>query len=131
MHSTTSATWQLRLKALIQDYLFYTKAQLRHLLKHDRIQQFIYEKRYGNGNSLKELKQTLNFSYRSAKKLVIAIVGGTILLLGILLIVLPGPAIIVIPAGLSILAIEFSWARRWLKSVRETIDAQIQRFKKR
>lgn len=46
------------------------------------------------------------------------ILGGTVLLLGVAMIVLPGPAFIVIPAGLAILAIEFAWARRWLRSAR-------------
>ena len=35
------------------------------------------------------------------------------------LIVLPGPAFIVIPAGLAILATEFLWARRLLKQVKK------------
>ena len=52
------------------------------------------------------------------KRLVVAVVGGTLLALGIVLIVLPGPAFLVIPAGLAILAIEFAWARRWLRSAR-------------
>jgi len=33
---------------------------------------------------------------------------------------LPGPAVVVIPAGLAILALEFAWARIWLKRVQET-----------
>jgi hypothetical protein len=36
------------------------------------------------------------------------------------MIVLPGPAFIVIPAGLAILGIEFAFARRWLRRLRET-----------
>ena len=52
------------------------------------------------------------------KRVVIAVVGGTVLALGIVLIVLPGPAFLVIPGGLAILAIEFAWARRWLRSAR-------------
>lgn len=47
----------------------------------------------------------------SLRKLFIAIIGGTILLIGVALIVLPGPAFIVIPIGLAILATEFAWAR--------------------
>jgi tellurite resistance protein TerC len=35
------------------------------------------------------------------------------------MIALPGPAFIVIPAGLGILALEFAWARRWLRIARE------------
>lgn len=57
-------------------------------------------------------------SYRVAKRIAIAVIGGTVTLLGIALLVLPGPAFIVIPLGLSILATEFIWARRWLRKVR-------------
>lgn len=46
------------------------------------------------------------------RKLIIAVIGGTVVLIGIALIVLPGPAFIVIPIGLAILATEFAWARR-------------------
>lgn len=45
------------------------------------------------------------------RKLIVAIIGGTVLAIGIALIVLPGPAFIVIPIGLAILATEFAWAR--------------------
>jgi tellurite resistance protein TerC len=47
------------------------------------------------------------------------IVGIIVLAIGCALIVLPGPAFIVIPAGLAILSIEFEWARRWLHRVRQ------------
>lgn len=56
---------------------------------------------------------------RTAKKIVIAVIGGTVTLIGIALIFLPGPAFIVIPIGLSILATEFLWARRWLQKIRQ------------
>jgi uncharacterized protein (TIGR02611 family) len=56
-----------------------------------------------------------------AKKVIIGIVGGTVLLIGIAMIVLPGPAFIVIPAGLAILATEFEWAQRWLHNARDYI----------
>jgi tellurite resistance protein TerC len=46
------------------------------------------------------------------RRVVIAIIGTTVLLIGVALIVLPGPAFIVIPLGLGILATEFLWARR-------------------
>ena len=39
-------------------------------------------------------------------------------LVGIAMIVLPGPAFIVIPAGLGVLALEFAWARLWLRKVK-------------
>jgi uncharacterized protein (TIGR02611 family) len=47
-----------------------------------------------------------------AKKIAIGIAGGVVLAVGLAMIVFPGPAFIVIPAGLAILATEFEWARR-------------------
>jgi tellurite resistance protein TerC len=49
------------------------------------------------------------------RKIVIAVIGGTIVLVGIVLLVLPGPAMLVIPIGLIILASEFAWARHVLR----------------
>jgi len=49
------------------------------------------------------------------KRLWIAIFGGTVLLLGIAMIVLPGPAMVLIPAGLAVLGTEFLWARHALR----------------
>ena len=57
----------------------------------------------------------------SLRKLIIAIIGGTVLLIGVALIVLPGPAFIVIPIGLAILATEFAWARRAVHRARAMI----------
>ena len=57
--------------------------------------------------------------FRFAKRIVVAVVGGTVTLIGIALIVLPGPAFIVIPIGLSILATEFVWATGFLQKARE------------
>jgi hypothetical protein len=53
------------------------------------------------------------------RRVIVSVVGATVLLIGIALLVLPGPAFIVIPIGLAILATEYAWARRWLKKVRE------------
>jgi hypothetical protein len=55
------------------------------------------------------------------RKLIIAIIGGTVLLIGIALIVLPGPAFIVIPIGLAILATEFAWAQRAVTKARAIV----------
>jgi len=54
-------------------------------------------------------------TFKQAKRLIKVVIGFTILLFGIALIVLPGPAVIVIPIGLSILATEFVWARKLYK----------------
>jgi len=46
------------------------------------------------------------------KKFFIALIGGTVLLIGVAMLVLPGPGLPIIAAGLAILATEFLWARR-------------------
>lgn len=68
------------------------------------------------------IKRAVNFTYKTGRRVVIAIVGSSVLLLGIVMIVTPGPALIVIPVGLAILAVEFVWARHWLKKLREMIS---------
>lgn len=57
-----------------------------------------------------------------ARRLIAIVVGFTILAAGVAMILLPGPAIIVIPLGLTILATEFIWARTILKRVKERIQ---------
>jgi len=60
-------------------------------------------------------------SARTLKRIIIAIIGGTVVLIGIAMIVLPGPAIVVIPAGLAILATEFIWAQRALRQCKGAV----------
>jgi uncharacterized protein (TIGR02611 family) len=43
-----------------------------------------------------------------------AIVGATVTLAGVAMLVTPGPALVVIPIGLAMLALEFAWAERLL-----------------
>ncbi len=66
----------------------------------------------------------LQRSYKLAKRAAIAVIGVTILLVGIVMIVTPGPALVLIPVGLAILGLEFAWARAWLKRLRESISAR-------
>ncbi|MBI4823013.1 MAG: PGPGW domain-containing protein [Nitrospirae bacterium] len=58
---------------------------------------------------------------KQVKRLIVIVLGFTVLLIGITLIVLPGPAVIVIPIGLATLATEFLWARKLLHRVKNTI----------
>ena len=62
-------------------------------------------------------------SWRQAKRLVIIVIGLTVLLIGVAMIVLPGPAFIVIPAGLALLAGEFAWARWLLRQIKQKVAA--------
>lgn len=60
----------------------------------------------------------LHVPYKWARRIVITITGFTVLFVGFAMIVLPGPAVVVIPMGLAILATEFIWARRALRKTK-------------
>ena len=68
---------------------------------------------------------------RQLRRAAVAFVGGIVVTVGLAMIVLPGPAIIVVPAGLAILATEFEWARRLLHRVRRTADRGLAVVKRR
>jgi tellurite resistance protein TerC/cation:H+ antiporter len=66
------------------------------------------------------LKERLNRRFGLDKmpvirKLVYSVIGVTVLLIGIVMIITPGPAFLVIPLGLAILASEYAWARRIIR----------------
>lgn len=67
-------------------------------------------------------KKLVHLTYRAARRVVVAVVGGTILLVGVALLFLPGPALVVLPLGLAVLAAEFAWARRWLHHLRDAAE---------
>jgi tellurite resistance protein TerC len=68
------------------------------------------------------IRRAFHVTYTTARRIVIGVVGASVLLLGIIMLVTPGPALVVIPLGLAILAIEFVWARQWLHRLREMIS---------
>ena len=76
-------------------------------------------------NSLIALAQ---YTLKQVRRLVILVTGMTVLLIGIIMFVTPGPALIVIPAGLGILAIEFAWARRLLVKAKAQVSKSISGF---
>ena len=63
----------------------------------------------------------LNLLPGPLRKLIVAVIGITVVLIGVAMVVLPGPAFIVIPVGLAILATEFAWARRAVRRARVMI----------
>ncbi|MDX1480774.1 MAG: PGPGW domain-containing protein [Woeseiaceae bacterium] len=64
----------------------------------------------------------LEITYRLARRIVIAVVGTTTVLIGVVMLVTPGPGLLFIPAGLAILGMEFAWARYWLKKLRRKLS---------
>ena len=74
----------------------------------------------GSASWTKRLVSVWNLeNIKVVKRVIVSVVGATVLLIGVALLILPGPAFIVIPVGLAILASEYAWARRWLKKVRQ------------
>lgn len=63
-----------------------------------------------------------HMTYKVARRIVVTVVGLTVLLLGAIMLVTPGPGLVVIPLGLAILSIEFAWARHWLRKLRDGIS---------
>jgi uncharacterized protein (TIGR02611 family) len=57
-----------------------------------------------------------------AYRMMFLVAGVVILLTGVAMLALPGPAFLVIPVGLAILSLEFAWAGRLLDTALEQAD---------
>jgi uncharacterized protein (TIGR02611 family) len=57
-----------------------------------------------------------------AYRIAFAVAGSLVLLAGVVMLITPGPAFVLIPLGLAMLALEFSWAERALD--RTLVQAQ-------
>jgi Putative transmembrane protein (PGPGW) len=75
------------------------------------------------------LRRTITYPW--ARRIAVAVIGGSIFLIGVAMIVLPGPAIVVIPIGLGVLGLEFAWARHWLRKLRATAHGVVNRVRGR
>ena len=56
-------------------------------------------------------------------RVVFAMAGATVTLAGVIMFVTPGPALVVIPIGLAMLALEFAWAEEMLERAVERAEA--------
>lgn len=61
-------------------------------------------------------RDTARFIGRSAKRIAVAVVGGALVVLGLAMLVLPGPGILVVALGFAVLATEFVWAHHVLEA---------------
>ena len=77
------------------------------------------------------MRKLLALSYATLRKAVVAVVGTSVVLVGVAMIVLPGPALLIVPLGLGILAVEFSWARRWLAQLRNESERLVGHLRRR
>jgi uncharacterized protein (TIGR02611 family) len=84
------------------------------------------EQSIGSPSWMKRLSGIWNVeNIKVVRRVIVSVIGATVLLIGVALLVLPGPAFIVIPIGLAILATEYAWARRWLKKVRRMASSVV------
>lgn len=61
---------------------------------------------------------TVRFILRNGKRLAVSVVGFVLLLAGLVMMVTPGPGLLLIIAGLAVLGTEYVWAQRLLNVAR-------------
>ena len=62
--------------------------------------------------------EVLGWIGRSARRIAVATIGSALVVGGIVLLVLPGPGLLLIVGGLAVLASEFAWANSALDAAR-------------
>jgi putative transmembrane protein PGPGW len=65
---------------------------------------------------------------RGVKRVLIGLMGRTVLAIGAMLVILPGPGLPIIAAGLAILATEFFWARRAMRKAKGAVAKVRRKF---
>lgn len=73
----------------------------------------------------------LDVAYKTGRKIIVTVIGFTVVLFGIVLVFTPGPALVFIPLGLAILGLEFTWARRWVLYLKNRSKSVGQKFQKK
>lgn len=68
-------------------------------------------------------------SHPQVRRVVVAVVGFLLLGVGVALLVLPGPGLVVIAAGIAVLALEFPWAERLAKRIQTVVETLLRRLK--
>lgn len=75
---------------------------------------------------------------QTAKKMIITLIGGLLVFMGVVFVIVPGPAVLFLPAGLALLSLEYPWAKLWLKKCQrlmrkgaEQLDNWVTRLKRR
>ena len=77
--------------------------------------------------ALSKAKRKLKPFWEPVRKIAVIVAGSLVLLGGLAMLVLPGPAVIVIPLGVSILATEVPIARRAMRVARAWLERQRRR----
>jgi uncharacterized protein (TIGR02611 family) len=85
------------------------------------------------GGYFKKIKHFLRLDKLSpgVRRVVVGVVGIIVVLIGIAMLVLPGPGLLMIPLGLAILGTEFYWARCWMRKFWGLLKQARARFRRR
>lgn len=78
-----------------------------------------------------DIKTLTRWVLRSGKRIAITLVGFALLLGGLAMLVLPGPGILVVLAGLAVLGSEYAWARWALDETKKRANKAVGKFRKR
>lgn len=76
-------------------------------------------RRWHDHPTIVPFKIVARFIARNSKRVAVTVAGFVVVLAGAAMLVLPGPGILVIIAGLAILATEYVWAQRLLRIAKE------------
>jgi len=80
------------------------------------------ERRWHEHPAFVPVKAVGRFIQRSGKRIAVTVAGFAVLLAGVALLVLPGPGWLLIFIGLAILATEYVWAERLLKTAKRKAE---------
>lgn len=69
------------------------------------------------------------FVHREGKRVGVGLTGGVIVVLGIILMPLPGPGTLIVLAGLAVLATQFAWARELRDRIRDRAREALDRIR--
>ncbi|MGQ0521987.1 MAG: PGPGW domain-containing protein [Actinomycetota bacterium] len=67
--------------------------------------------------------EVIRFVSRNSKRIAVSVAGGILVLLGLVMIVLPGPGILVIALGFAVLGTEYAWAAAALERTKRSASS--------
>jgi uncharacterized protein (TIGR02611 family) len=79
------------------------------------------QRRWHDHPTVVPLKVVLRFIGRNGRRIAVTVVGSLVLVIGLILIPLPGPGWLIVFAGLAILAREYVWAERLLNTAKQKV----------
>lgn len=72
-----------------------------------------------------DIEEIAELTWRQARRVAVIVIGSTVLLIGLIMLITPGPAFVVIPLGLAILGTEVIWARKILKRMKDKVSNSV------